>query len=62
MFLHVQPYFSIFQNFSKRYPPHSTFDGKAFLLLPANEVWDKVMFLHLSVILFTGGGTMQGVP
>ena len=26
------------------------------LLLPANEVWGKVMFLHLSVILFTGGG------
>ena len=23
------------------------------LLLPANEVWGKVMFLHLSVILFT---------
>ena len=26
------------------------------LLPPANEVWGKVMFLHLSVILFTGGG------
>ena len=25
-------------------------------LPPANEVWGKVMFLHLSVILFTGGG------
>ena len=25
-------------------------------LLPANKVWDKVMFLHLSVILFTRGG------
>ncbi len=25
------------------------------LLLPANEVWGKVMFLHLSVILFRGG-------
>ena len=24
-------------------------------LPPANEVWGKVMFLHLSVILFTGG-------
>ena len=24
-------------------------------LQPANEVWGKVMFLHLSVILFTGG-------
>ena len=27
------------------------------LLPPANEVWGKVMFLHLSVILFTGGGS-----
>ena len=26
-------------------------------LPPANEVWGKVMFLHLSVILFTGGGS-----
>ena len=25
------------------------------LLPPANEVWGKVIFLHLSVILFTGG-------
>ena len=25
-------------------------------LQPANEVWGKVMFLHLCVILFTGGG------
>ena len=30
----------------------------SYLLLfpPANEVWGKVIFLHLSVILFTGGG------
>ena len=27
-----------------------------FLLPPKNEVWGKVIFLHLSVILFTGGG------
>ena len=26
------------------------------LLPPANEVWGKVMFLHLCVILFMGGG------
>ena len=26
-----------------------------YLLPPANEVWGKVIFLHLSVILFTGG-------
>ena len=25
------------------------------LVLPANEVWGKVIFLHLFVILFTGG-------
>ena len=31
-------------NFSAEYLP------------PANEVWGKVMFLHLPVILFTGGG------
>ena len=30
--------------------------GKLFLP-PANEVWGKVIFLHLFVILFTGGGT-----
>ena len=27
----------------------------ALFLPPANEVWGKVIFLHLSVILFTGG-------
>ena len=27
---------------------------------PANEVWGKVIFLHLSVILFTGGGKYLG--
>ena len=27
-----------------------------FFLPPANEIWGKVMFLHLSVILFTWGG------
>ena len=29
--------------------------GVWLLLLPANEVWGKVIFLHLFVILFTGG-------
>ena len=29
-----------------------------FSLPPANEVWGKVMFLHLSVILFTRGGAL----
>ena len=29
-------------------------------LPPANEVWGKVIFLHLSVILFTGGSTWAG--
>ena len=32
------------------------------LLPPANEVWGKVIFLHLSVILFTGGSTWAGNP
>ena len=31
-------------------------------LPPANEVWGKVIFLHLSVILFTGGGVPGKVP
>ena len=31
-------------------------------LLPTNEVWGKVIFLHLSVILFTGGSTWAGTP
>ena len=29
------------------------------LLPPANEVWGKVIFLHLFVILFTGGGVPE---
>ena len=28
------------------------------LLLPTNEVWGKVIFLHLFVVLFTGGGLL----
>ena len=34
------------------------------LLPPANEVWGKVMFLHMSVILSTGGGglCMMSLP
>ena len=32
----------------------------AIFLPPANEVWGKVIFLHLSVILFTGGGGVSG--
>ena len=27
----------------------------SYLLPPANEFWGKVMFLHVSGILFTGG-------
>ena len=33
----------------------------AQFLPPANEVWGKIIFLHLSVILFTGG-TWAGTP
>ena len=32
------------------------YDKLRCLLPPANEVWGKVIFLHLSIILFTGGG------
>ena len=35
---------------------------KLILLPPANEVWGKVIFLHPSVILFTGGSTLAGTP
>ena len=31
-------------------------------LPPANEVWGKVIFQHLFVILFTGGSTWAGAP
>ena len=30
--------------------------SRKLFLPPANEVWGKVIFLHLFVILFTGGG------
>ena len=41
---------------SLRYVYHFTFHVQICALLPpANEVWGKVIFLHLSVILFTGG-------
>ena len=33
----------------------------AFFLQPANEVWGKVILLHLCVILFTGGSASRGV-
>ena len=40
-----------------------TSSGKECCLLPpANEVWGKVIFLHLFVILFTGGSTWPGTP
>ena len=35
---------------------------KCDFLPPANEVWGKVIFLHLSVILFKGGSTFEGTP
>ena len=46
-------------------PPHRSTSGRytsywnAFLLPLANEVWGKVMFLQLCVILFTGGLASQ---
>ena len=38
--------------------------GQNLLLPPANEVWGKVIFFHLSVILFTRwwGSTCSGTP
>ena len=39
----------------------TTFSTSFFYLLPpANEVWGKVIFLHLFVILFTGGCLVPG--
>ena len=32
-----------------------TINWRQIFLPPANEVWGKVIFLHLFVILFTGG-------
>ena len=34
----------------------------SMFLPPAKEVWGKVMFLHLCVILFTGGGRSVQPP
>ena len=42
-------------------PPNYNLDTGPFLPT-ANEVWDKVIFLHLSVILFTGEGVSQHAP
>ena len=38
-----------------------TSNNPSSFLPPANEVWGMVMFLHLCVILFTGGVSVQGV-
>ena len=35
---------------------------KAKAKTPTNEDWGKVMFLNLSVILFTGGGCLPNPP
>ena len=40
----------------RQYQPSLTF------LPPANEIWGKVMFLHLCAILFTGGGVLGFCP
>ena len=39
--------------------PSRTNSRRLLFLPPANEVWGKVIFLHLFVILFTGGGSTQ---
>ena len=49
-------------SFTKDSPPTLTFAVVSVSLSPANEVWGKVIFLHLSVILFTGGVPGQVPP
>ena len=44
---------------SMRQLSQRSLNGYKALLPPANEVWGKVIFLHLSVILFTGGVVSQ---
>ena len=36
--------------------PFRITESVSVVQFPANEVWGKVIFLHLSVLLFTGGG------
>ena len=54
------------QHALSRLPPDGYCHGQytsywnAFLLPPVNEVWDKVIFLHLFVILFMGGHAWPG--
>ena len=43
-------------SFTKDPPPTLTFAVVSVSLPPANEVWGKDIFLHLSAILFTPGG------
>ena len=53
----AQPYITAPQ------PLNGTIMGKIFhskILPSSNEVWGKVMFLHLCVILFPGGGLHPG--
>ena len=40
----------------------TTLKHNLYLLPTANAVWGKVMFLHLCVILFTGGGGSAKPP
>ena len=42
--------------------PNSCCSPKVMFLPLANKVWGKVMYLHVSVILFTGGSTWAGIP
>ena len=51
------PLFTILNGIDSCSPSYQEYD----YLPPANEVWGKVMFLHLSVILFTGGVCCTGV-
>ena len=37
-------------------------ERQKFLLLRTKDFWAKVIFLHLYVIMFTGGSTWAGTP
>ena len=54
----MSPFFVPFKN---------EFNAFLWLLPSTNEVWGKVIFLHMFVILFTGGGAIpaciaSGIP
>ena len=49
-------------NHHQTFFPSRSSSQSFFLLLPAVKVWGKVMFLHVSLILFTGVGVYPSMP